>query len=291
MKKPPDARGFVRGQPTPASIFRQMREERRKRKVVKHPPLNRRPRFIVAISDVHRPKVDPATWSIFLQMIRTLKPDGVWILGDYVDFGSVTRHEKTADDAYTLKMELWDANRGLDEISAAIGKRPCDLLFCDGNHEDRLRRYVASGRCPPELRDMFEEVEEELHLAARGWRYVHPDEQPCFPFPNFAATHGHFYGLHAAHKHATTLAVSGVMGHTHRPQVHATWNAHGPVVWTVMPCARDPKAEWQHQRTQPFTGWMTGVAVIEVVDEVPHVRNVYTHGGRAVYGRHVWRAR
>lgn len=292
-RKSPEEQGreFAGRHPSPADIYRQMREERVKRKVRKHEPLNRRPRLILAISDVHRPKYDAATWSIFLQAVRELKPDGVWILGDYVDLGSVTRHEKTADDAYTLKMELWDANRGLDELSAAIGGRPCDLLFADGNHEDRLRRYIASGRCPPELRDMIEEIEEELHLRERGYLYVHPDKQPIYPFPNFAVTHGSWYGLHAAHKHAVEIACSGLAGHTHRYQVHSGWNAHGPFVWTIMPCARDPKAEWQHQRTQVFTNWHTGFAIGDVLDGVPHFRAVLTHGGKAIYAGRTWRAR
>ncbi|MDD5305641.1 MAG: metallophosphoesterase [Elusimicrobia bacterium] len=276
--------------PSPEAIFRDMRAEREKRRVRKHEPPLKPPRLILAISDTHRPKFDPATWAIFLAAVRDMKPDAVWIVGDFIDLSSVNRHEKATGDAYTLKMELWDGNRGLDEISDAIGPRRCELTLWDGNHEDRLRRYVASGRCPPELRDMFDEIPAELHLAERGWRYIHPDDQPTYPYPRFAVTHGSWYGLHAAHKHATEFGCSGLMGHTHRYQVHSGVNAGGPFVWTVMPCSRDPKAEWLHQRTQVFTNWQTGFAVIEVVDSTPYVRVVLTHGGKAIYGGQVWRA-
>lgn len=280
---------WARKHPTPAAIFADMRADRTVRRVVRHPPPLRPPRLILAISDCHRPKFDPPTWRIFLQAVRDLKPDGVWILGDYLDLSSVNRHEKTVDDAYTLKMELWDGNRGLDELSAAIGRRPVDLLFVDGNHEDRLRRYVASGRCPPELRDMFDEIPAELKLKERGWRYIHPDDQPHYPFKNFFVTHGKWYPTHHAAKHATALACSGMYGHTHRPQVFCTFNAHGPVVVTGMPCSRDPKVDWEHQRRQEFSGWLTGFAVVEVVDGIPHARNVLTLDGKAVWGGHVWR--
>lgn len=281
---------WANAHPTPESIFHDMRKERAKRKVRKHQP-SLGVRTILAISDVHRPKYDPATWSIFLQAVRDMRPDAVWILGDYLDLSSVNRHEKTAEDAYTLKQELWDGNRGLDEISDAIGDRRCDLMFLDGNHCDRMRRYVASGRCPPELRDMLGEIPDELRLRERGWRYVHPDDQPTFPFPNFAVTHGSWYGLHAAHKHAIEFGCSGIMGHTHRYQVHSGVNARGPYVWTVMPCARDPKAEWLHQRTQVFTNWLTGFAVGDVLDNQPHFRVVLTNGGKAIYAGRTWRAK
>jgi len=289
-KRDDDSWAGAKPAPTPEEILRDMRAARPGRKVRRHAPLNKRPRLILAISDTHRPKYDPATWSIFLSAIRDMRPDGVWILGDFLDLASVNRHEKALGDVFTLKMELFDGNRGLDEISEAIGPRSCELLYADGNHEDRLRRYVASGRCPPELRDMFDEIPEELHLKERGWRYVLPDDQPVFPFPRFAVTHGSWYGLHAAHKHAMEFGCSGVMGHTHRYQVHSGVNANGPFVWTVMPCSRNPKAEWLHQRTQVFTNWRTGFAVIEVLDDVPHVRVVLTDRGRACYGGRTWRA-
>lgn len=267
-----------------------MRADRPKRKVRKHLPPLKPPRLILAISDVHRPKFDRATWSIFLQAIRDLRPDAVWILGDYLDLASVNRHERTVEDAYTLKMELWDGNRGLDEISDAIGDRRCDLMFVDGNHENRLERYVASGRCPPELRDMFAEIPVELRLESRGWRYISPDKQPCYPFPRFAVFHGHRYGVNHAREHALMMGTSGLYGHTHRSQTHYSFNSHGPVVMTGMPCARDPRAEWQHQRRREFTGWSVGFAIGEVVDKEPHFRIVLTHEGRAVYGGKVWRA-
>jgi predicted phosphodiesterase len=281
---------FALAHPTPESIFADMKAERAKRKVRKHLPALK-VRTILAISDVHRPKYDPATWSIFLQAIRDMRPDAVWILGDFLDLSSVTQHEKAEGDAYTLKMELWDGNKGLDEISDAIGPRRCDLLFVDGNHEDRLRRYVASGRCPPALRDMFDEVQLELKLESRGWRYIHPNDQPTYPFPGFAVFHGHRYGVGHAREHALMMGTSGIYGHTHRSQTHVTFNAHGPVVMTGMPCARDPMAEWQHQRKREFTGWSTGFAVGEVVDKEPHFRVVLTHKGRAVYGGREWRAK
>lgn len=276
--------------PTPESLRKKMLKARAARVVQTHAPIARTARTIVAISDVHRPKFDKATWRIFLRMIRDIRPDGVWIVGDYVDLSSVNRHEKAAGDTYTLGQELWDGNEGLDEISDAIGKRAADLLYIDGNHEARLSRYLASGRCPPELRDTIHEIPDELHLRRRGWRYVPSHRQPHYPFRRFAVTHGHWYNLHAAHKHAMAFGMSGLMGHTHRYQVYTTWNAHGPVVWTVMPTARDPYAEWQHQGSQVFTGWTTGLAVIEVLDEVPHVRAVLTHGGAATYGGQTWRA-
>jgi len=256
-----------------------------------HKRLGRDPKRVLAISDCHVPRHDPPTWNIFLRAIRDLKPDGVWIVGDFVDLSSVNRHEKAPGDTFTLKQEEDAGNAALDQISVALGKRAVELLYVDGNHEDRLRRYIASGRCPPELRDRIEDIPETLRLRDRGWRYVHPDDQPCYPFDRFALFHGKWYPKHHAAKHADVLACSGLYGHTHRPQVYTTQNVHGTVVMTGMPCSRRLVAEWEHQRTAPFNGWLTGFAVVEVMSRRPHVYPVLVQNGEAAYGGHSWRGR
>lgn len=253
-------------------------------------PTRARHRLGVVLSDAHIPKQDPASWSVALAAIRDLKPDHVWILGDFLDLASVNRHEKAAGDDYTLRQELWCGNRALDEVAAAIGNRRCDLLFIDGNHENRMERYVASGRCPPELRDTLEEIPDALCLRERGWRYVGPDAQPIYD-GSLAVFHGQWYGKHHASKHLDEMAGSVLYGHTHRPQQMTKQTVRGPIIGTGAPCLRRLVAEWQHQRNREFTGWLNGFVVLEWIDGYCHPRNVFVVAGAATYGGKVWRAR
>lgn len=259
------------------------------RKCRRFKPTGKPHRLGVVLSDVHVPKHDPASWAVALKAVRDLRPDHVWILGDFLDLASVNRHEKAPGDDYTLRQELWCGNRALDEVADAIGPRPCDLLFVDGNHEDRMRRYVASGRCPPELRDALEEVPDALCLKQRGWRYVGPDEQPIYD-GSLAVFHGHWYGKHHAAKHLDEMGGSVIYGHTHRPQQMTRQTVRGPIIGTGAPCLRRLSAEWQHQRNREFTGWLNGFVVLEWIDGYCHPRNVFVVNECASYGGRVWRA-
>lgn len=288
----PTAAEFARAHLSPDAIRDEIRKEalRRARDVTRHAPTKERHRIGVVLSDCHVPKHDPKAWAVALNMVRDLKPDHVWILGDFLDLSSVNRHEKAPGDDYTLRQEVWCGNEALDEISAAIGRRACDLLFVDGNHEDRMRRYVASGRCPPELRDTLEEIPDALCLKQRGYRYVHPDDQPLYD-GNLAVFHGWWYGKHHAAKHLDEMGGSVIYGHTHRPQQMTRQTVRGPIIGTGAPCLRRLVAEWQHQRNKEFTGWLNGVVVLEWIDGFCHPRNVFVVNGAAVYGGRVWRAK
>ncbi|TXH15653.1 MAG: hypothetical protein E6R03_06880 [Hyphomicrobiaceae bacterium] len=269
-----------------ADIIKQAKE----RKFVKHKPLKKEMEFGVVLSDIHFPKHDPVVWDIALQFIADTKPDAVWLAGDICDLGCVSRHEKAPGDGFTLMQELAIANMALDELSNAIGPREVDLMFVDGNHEDRIPRYLASGRCPPELRDMVQQIPEALALEERGYLYVGPDEQPI-QIGELAVFHGEWYGKNHAAKHADELGANCIYGHTHRPQIYTKQTLGGPIIATGMPCMRKLQAEWQHQRNREFTGWISGFTVLEWVDGFAHPRFVFVIDGKAVWNRKVYEGR
>lgn len=279
----------------PAEVMAKIREDRLAYgfRGISHKVSGKVRRVGMAIGDVHRPRHDPATWAIFLQAVRDIRPDHIWIVGDFMDMISANSHEPFGDDEdWTLAAEFADANRALDELSAAIGNRPmAELLFVDGNHEDRWRRMKARGGVPRQFRDIFSDVPEELWLKRRGWRYVSPAEQPYHAFREFWVHHGHWYGENHARQHQLRLAVSSIYGHTHRAQVVYSYNARGKIVTVGLPCARNPQAEWRHPPSQAFNGWTTGFAVSDVVDGFPWWNLVMVDQGEAAYGGRIWRAK
>lgn len=276
-------------QPTPESLLSELRRKREEEPFtgIKHEPLNGRPARYLWLADTHRPRHCTKTWAIFLQAIRDLKPDGLVIVGDYMDMMFANSHEKMPGDEYTPTQEFFDANRGLDEISEALGKKPVEYLYIDGNHEHRWKRMRARG-IPPEWRDVFDEVPVELRCEQRGIHYVPPEKQPYRLFSNWWVHHGHWWNQHHAYTHAIRLAGNNVYGHTHRPQIHTTVNLHGPVVSIGLPCSRDVRAEWRHPPTQPFNTWVRGFAVSEVDGDNLHFSLVLTEGGRAAYAGYRW---
>lgn len=272
------------GSPAPEEMAEIIKAGRAKLKRPKSKPLRKDREFTVVLSDIHFPKHDPATWDIALQFIRKTKPDSVWLLGDVCDLGCLSRHEKTAGDKYTLKQEMFIANKALDELDSAIGSRNVELMFVDGNHEDRIPRYLASGRCPPELVDTVLQIPEALYLEERGYKYVGPEEQPI-RIGDLAVFHGEWYGKNHAAKHADELAFNSIYGHTHRPQMYTKQTLVGPIVSTGLPCMRQLKAEWKHQRNKEFNGWMNGFTVLEWTGSFAHPRFVFVVNDEAVWNR------
>lgn len=102
-----------------------------------------------------------------MDALADFKADTVVILGDFVDFFSVSHWSKDPSRALTLADEIAHAETLLDEIEErSPGTR---RIYIAGNHEDRLQRYLQDKA--PEL-FQFIDVPKLLHLEARGWEYV-----------------------------------------------------------------------------------------------------------------------
>jgi predicted phosphodiesterase len=246
-------------------------------------------RLTVCGSDIHGHKRDKAAWSIFLQAIRDLKPDGVYLMGDIMDGQSIKRHSPAAtEDRVTLRFEMAEANRILDDVDEAAG-RAWDRLILDGNHDgDRIDKWLRSS-CPSELADSVPDIWEATRAKERGYRVLRGHEQPLL-VGNLLLLHGHFYNRHHASSHLGAFGESCLYAHTHTPQQFTTSLNGRKVQATGMPCLRTLDREWEHM--SKVHTWTNGFAVIEWVDGVKAFpRNVYIVDGVAVYAGHVWRAK
>lgn len=243
----------------------------------------------VLLADCHHPYHDPATWNIVLQAGRDLQPDGLVVMGDWLDFDSITSHEKSHTGT-NLFDEIAAADGALDEIDEAYSSA-WFRKFLRGNHEWRLDRYVAGPRCPPELRKMIPSLDAALHLKQRGYEYI--TDKPVNLGTDHLFIHGHFYSKHHASRHLDALWENTVYGHTHMPQqfTHSTplvAPTRRVAVATGLPTIRDLSREW-HEEKRVHT-WVNGFGVMEFAGDRAFVRNVYVVEGKAVYARHVWDA-
>ena len=274
---------------SPDAMFSNVLLDASRLKIAKPPRVTGKGRRLtVCLSDIHAPKQDPQAWSVVLQAIRDLQPDGLYLMGDIMDNSSMSTHHERADtDAgATYRLELAATNRLLNELDS-VATKAWDRLWLDGNHETRSRRWILNV-CPAALRDSIPTVEDACRVRDRGYRFIGPGEQP-FKVGNLALLHGHFYNLHHAAKHLATLGVSCLYAHTHTPQSFTTHNEHGHLQATGMPCLRTLDREWIHMRR--IHSWTNGFCVIEWIGSKASVRNVYVIDGEAVYGGHRWRAR
>jgi len=158
-----------------------------------------------------------------LTAAKDLKPKHLVIIGDFVDFYTVSDHSKDPKRAGKLLEEVNAGNKALDEVDALGAK---NKIFIAGNHCDRLQRYLQNKA--PELFD-FVDVPSLLQLKKRGYKYV--------PYKEHTKL-GKIYLTHdvgSAGRTATFAALdtyqhSVITGHAHRMQYIVEGNATGEVM-------------------------------------------------------------
>lgn len=175
---------------------------------------------ILFIPDTHVPYEDRRAVTLMLRAARGFKPDHVVVLGDFGDFYGVSSHSKDPRRALKLKEEVDAIKDALDAV-AAIGAK--NNVFVEGNHEDRLKRYLQDKA--PELFDYIS-IPEILELKQKGFKYV-PYKQ-SYRIGKLNVTHdcGNA-GRYAHYKSLDTFQHNIIIGHTHRLGYAVEGNAQG----------------------------------------------------------------
>lgn len=152
--------------------------------------------------------------------MRGWKPDLVVFIGDFGDNYSVSSHPKDPAIKDLLMDEVAAVNAELLKVEAIVGE--C-AVFIEGNHEDRLRRYLWD-KAPKLLGTTS--IKELYKLGDRGWKHVpyrsaHHINNVCYTHDLGRA------GVNSAR--ATLLDYGGniVFGHTHRGCVYYQGETRG----------------------------------------------------------------
>lgn len=143
-----------------------------------------------------------------------MKPHGILILGDFMDFYPVSFHSKDPSRRGDIKIEIDEANRKLDELDSVGAK---EKIFQEGNHEYRLQRFINDKA--PELQKLIPTVQNALRLDERRWNFV-PYKQTG-RIGHFRFTHDvGAAGQYAHYKAGQAFQKSNGTGHTHRAALH-----------------------------------------------------------------------
>lgn len=180
----------------------------------------KRLRSVLLVPDLHAPYHDQNAWELMLDVARDLKPDTVICIGDFMDCYSVSSHSKDPGRAGFLKDEIEVGNvlrQQLDDL------RPDEKVFVEGNHCDRLRRYLQDKA--PELFGTVS-IPTLLGLDVNGWQFVPYKDHVRRGAVHYTHDTGHA-GRYAAYRSLDTYQHSVVTGHTHRLAYIVEGNAVG----------------------------------------------------------------
>lgn len=256
-------------------------------------------KLYVAVSDIHVPYHHQGHCDAVGDFMADLKPDGLVIDGDFLDLLEVSRHASQSVaqlEGLRISKSFKGGNEQLDRWLGAAGPQCTDNHFVDGNHEDRLRRWMQAGDNAVWLDDEGTDIGARLHLAERGFVYHKGYPEAHVKLGHLLVTHGRWASKYAAATHLDRYGHAILVGHTHTPQMFYGSALGKQKAGYVMGFLADQNSIAMKYAPKP-NAWCPGFAVIQVErDKTFHVtliqfaRGAFYYGGRR-YGAPARKAR
>lgn len=239
--------------------------------------------------DAHYPFHDKRACELLLRVAERTKPDVLVVLGDHFDFYAVSDHRKDPLRKLNLEAEIASGDEGLRAYERlGVFKR---LVFCEGNHEERLSRFVADkgsdvlrALAPAGLLQT-RSLPEALDLKSRGWEWIPYKEYGRIGSLHF--THDVERAGKTAHEHAQQdFETSSVIGHTHRLSLMVRgnhlgqWRTGAMLGWLGDWRQVDYRHKMKIRREWPL-GF--GMAYIEKQTDITHLQPILIHSERRRY--------
>lgn len=175
---------------------------------------------ILVVPDTHIPYHDKRAFNLMVSAAKDLQPKHMFIIGDFMDFYTVSDHSKNPERSLKLTEELKAGEEELDKLDT-IGAK--NKTYIGGNHCDRLTRYLQNKA--PELFDIVN-IPDLLHLKRHGWEYV-PYKRDT-KLGKMTLTHDvGVAGRYSVYKCLDTYQHSVITGHSHRLAYIVEGNATG----------------------------------------------------------------
>ncbi len=207
------------------------------------------------VPDVHAPYHDRRAWELMLSVARELRPETIVVIGDLVDFYSVSAHSKDPNRAFKLEAEVESGVALLGQLDDLGATKK---VFTEGNHENRLERYLRDKA--PELYGMAA-LSDFLVLEENGWVLV-PYQQHIKLGKVYYTHDAGKTGRYSTYQTLDAFQHSVVFGHSHRMSYVVEGDATGASkVGAQFGWLGDvSKADYMH-RVKANRDWATGFGV------------------------------
>lgn len=203
-----------------------------------HKPDKKKPKLWVLPGDQQAPKHSLAFHESYLKFTDDVKPDFGVLMGDGIDFPSLSTHRPNPEWDSTAQEGLDSYHEILCDYRTASPGTAYQMLL--GNHEDRLRRYILD-RAPKvfglrpansdypsifSMQNLLRLDELNIKLVEPNGEYTHAQVEIA---PDLIARHGWLTGPNAMSKALSGLTCSIVYGHVHSEATKAgtRWSPQG----------------------------------------------------------------
>lgn len=201
--------------------------------------------------------MDRRAWELALKVGQAIKAKHLICLGDLADCYAISAHSKnpvrTSERRMKFEVEaVRAAVRDMNSIGAT------NKLFTEGNHEDRLPRYLADKA--PDLYDL-DDLKPQTLFGLVDWTYRSYRED--IKLGKLYAVHDIGYaGRYAAQRVLDTYQHNVVSGHTHRLSYIVEGNAAGEShVSATFGWLGDARAADYMHRVKAMRDWQLGFGV------------------------------
>jgi predicted phosphodiesterase len=202
-------RGKVTEQEKRTQAFEHLKKEITEKKIQQSMPLIASK--LMVLSDLHSPVNHPDAIDFIIELKRQFKPDLVCSVGDEVDLGAFSYHEKDP----SLPSPGHELEQAI-EILRPLYKEIPRMIIAESNHGSLIHRKAKTAGLPVRVLKSYREVLD----APEGWEWRF-EIQVQFPDGDKCLIH-HSYGSNALLA-AQRRGVSTITGHTHTQQSISFW--------------------------------------------------------------------
>jgi hypothetical protein len=177
-------------------------------------------RVLVAFNDMQIPFQDITAIKAVAKFAQDFDPHLLVACGDGFDFYGMSDFDKNPSRQFTMQEELDQGRRIVRDIEAVT--KNADRYWVDGNHEDRLRRFLWSkGAAVASLRSL-DPIE---LMGLNNWHYL--SYGSSVSVMGVVIEHGDGSGTNLSHRMFARRGTSGICGHSHRLHDYHVTNAGG----------------------------------------------------------------
>jgi len=232
---------------------------------------------LLILADIHAPYHDKESLTISLQHGKSLQPDTIVLLGDFMDFISVSFWERDPRKR-NFQHELEVGRQILQVIRTNFPNSK--IIIKIGNHEERLERYLRV-KAPELLGYEYLTYAKLLDPTGAFGINIVPDCR-IMKIDHLNMVHGHEFGRMIASpvNPARGLYMRGkeiaLCGHHHQTSQHTEKTMTGDIVscWSVG-CLCD-----LHPEYMPINKWNHGFAHVQIQDNSFVLNNYKIINGR-----------
>ena len=234
---------------------------------------------IIIVNDLQRPFQDPKTVRAVEGFWNDFQPDLEVYDGDILDFYGISTFDQNPSRRFKIQDEIDDTHGWLDQRAEANPN--AKRVFIEGNHEDRLRRFLWKFASEiSSLRALeFESLMRFDDLGIEDLKY-----NSVLDFLGYRIEHGNktssskAYPVNVSRYMAIATGSSGLCGHTHRFSTYAWTDASGSHSYIENGCLCSFNLEYA-----PFPNWQQAFTYGVVKNNKVHLVpvQIYPDGFRA----------